>query len=212
MTTPRYRLVPPYARRFLATDLDDCVFNWIGGFRPAMETLLGRTLAPANDSWDMRAWLGVDDVTPHIHAFNTSPAYGQLEVYPCAHAVLNAAAAASIPIVAVTAATEDPLTHQMRLSNVQVGVGPIVDEVRFVPLNHSKADHLQELITRYGGAGTWVEDNYHNAVAGAELGYATFVIRREHNRRFEATSDPRIIWVDDYYAIGHFIGLNVVPD
>ena len=197
-------MLPP----FLATDLDDVTLNWMGGMRKSRPGVQPCPKGPS--SWDMAEWLGVEDARPLITEFNASPAFGRLEGFPCARAVLHAASA-RMPVYGITAASLDPLTQQRRRDNIDVEIGKnVFRDILFVDLGGDKTPHLQSLIDLYGRPGVWIEDNYFNALIGAKMGYTTFVVRRSHNRAQEAAcSDTRLRWIDDLYPVADYLGLEL---
>jgi len=190
------------------TDIDDVALNWIGGFRADMESILGRVLTPEPDGWCMREWLGVEDALDHVRRFNTSPAFGRLRAFACAQAVLRAAHSAGHPIIAITACADNAHTHHHRLDNLEREFGPVFHQVHFVPLGGTKAPLLRQMAEVYG-PGVWVEDNTTHALAGADAGHRTFVLRRGHNRAIEAANtDGRLTFVDTYHSIAQHIGID----
>lgn len=202
-------LPPQLWRTPIYTDLDDVALDWTGGFRADMEPLLGRIIAPEPDSWCMRSWLGVEDAMEHVRRFNTSPAFGRLRAFACAQAVLRTAHRAGHPIIAITACADDAQTHHHRLENLARDFGPIFHQVHFVPLGGTKAPLLHAMAQHYG-PGVWAEDNTTHALAGADAGHRVFVLRRGHNRAFEAANtDARLTFIDTYTPIAAHLGLRL---
>ena len=198
-------------KALIATDVDDVALNWINGFRLDAQKVLGHSITMESyTNWDMAAWLGVDDALPMVRTFNSSEAFGQLEAFPCALGIYPAMAAAGHPIVAITACADTDAAHSLRIHNLERVFGPIFEDVLFVPLGGDKTPHLRAAAERYG-LGLWLEDNHKNALAGANVGFETFMVRRGHNRTHEQTcADPRLIWIDDLHPVAQRLGL-VVP-
>ncbi len=191
------------------TDIDDVVLNWIDAFRPHAQKSLKRAICPKGpDSWNLAAWLGVEDALPYINAFNASPQFGNLNPFDCARRVLPAIAQAGHPICVITAVSDHPGITQLRIQNLHAIFGDIFHSIDFVPLGGSKAPHLQRIHTTFGGPGIWVEDNYKNARAGADIGHTTFVVRRPGNRHHEAAcTDKRLTWIDDTLPVAAHMGV-----
>lgn len=196
-------------KMLLTTDVDDVAVNWIGGFAKHATKALGRPILMENyKTWDMKAWLGVDDPLTLVRAFNSSHDFGFLEAFPCALELYPAAAEAGHPIVAITACADDVQSHRLRIANLDRVFGPIFEDVLFVPLGGDKTPHLRAAADRYG-LGLWLEDNHKNALAGAEVGHRTYMVRRAHNQVQEQTCrDPRLTWVDDLYPVMDLLGLR----
>jgi hypothetical protein len=196
------------AKLLVATDVDCVALDWVNGFRLYASHVLGKTITLEHyNDWNMASWLGVDDALPLVRAFNSSEAFGALEALPCALDVFPAMAAAGHPIVAITACADDEASHQLRIRNLERVFGPIFDDVLFVPLGGDKTPHLRAVAERYG-TGLWLEDNHKNALAGANVGFETYLVRRPHNKVVEQTcNDLRLNWIDDLHPVARRLGL-----
>lgn len=197
------------SKLLVATDVDDVALNWIGGFAKHATKILERPILMENyKTWDMKAWLGVEDPLALVRVFNSSHDFGFLEAFPYALDFYPAAAEAGHPIVAITACADDVESHRLRIANLERVFGPIFADVLFVPLGGDKTPHLRAAADRYG-LGLWLEDNHKNALAGAEVGHRTYMVRRAHNQVQEQTCrDTRLTWVDDLALAAEYLGLR----
>ena len=177
-------------------DCDDVLLDWLTGFRKwlyASYEIHPDVRGPS--TWSLASWLGQTDERSFelIEQFNNSQAFGEL--LPCPDAVEGVATlrAAGHRLTVLTSCSADHHVTKLRKENLRREFDGAFDRVICLPLGESKATWLDVL-----RPGIWVEDNYKNALIGANAGNKTFMMRRRHNRADEATSDQRIAWLDDW--------------
>ena len=190
----------------LVIDVDDVALSWLlGGFRPYVMETTGKEICPKGPSgWDMEDWLDTDKngVRALITEFNSSHKFGEIPAFDCALEVLPKVAETGRRIHVVTSCAADPAVHRRREQNLIHIFGDIFSTITCLDVNVSKAPRLFEIIDEEGRPGIWLEDNYKNATAGADLGYITYAFRRSHNRKFEPTcSHPNIAWINTWHDV-----------
>jgi FMN phosphatase YigB (HAD superfamily) len=182
-------------------DCDDVLLDWQRGFRAWVYAHHGiRPEAKGPKSWSLFTWLGVPEARcmELIADFNASQAFGEL--YPMDGAIEAVAMLhqAGHQITVLTSCSADPLTIARRKENLQRVFGTMVERVICLALGESKRGWLDVLV-----AGVWVEDNYKNAMVGADAGHTAFMLRRRHNRDDEhkEPDDSPLVWLDDWQPI-----------
>jgi hypothetical protein len=190
----------------LVTDADDVLLDWLmGGFRPYVAAVTKKPIcALGPKGWDMSSWVGLpyEETMALVRAFNKSEGFGAIPAFSCASQILPEIAKTGRHIHVVTSCARDAATHRRRRANLEALFGPIFTSITCLDIGESKAPILEAIADQEGTAGIWAEDNHKNGLAGADLGYTTFMFRRSHNRDHEPTCDhPRITWVDSWHDV-----------
>lgn len=183
-------------------DCDDVLLNWLAGFRAHLGRRHGIVPVAGPSSWDMAPWLGTstERTLELIEEFNSSEEFGQLGPVDGAFAAVRHLHDRGNRLTVITSCADDPAIIARRHENLRRVFGSSIDRVICVALGQSKRSWLDVL-----RPGIWIEDNYDNAIQGYEAGNKTFVMRRTHNRAQEMSSNPHLIWADDWQSIiSHF--------
>lgn len=175
----------------ILTDIDDCCLDWISGFRMYASRVLNRTIAESPSDWSMQSWLGFQgqpDAQAKVDSMVEDFNHGSWE-FGCLPPVNKAEKflpllAKDFNIIAITCCSVDPATVALRKANLYHVFGPIFQEVICQPLGTKKIDNLSKFRDRKVVA--WVEDKAEAAVHGAQLGYPSFLVEQEHNKKFRA--------------------------
>lgn len=190
-------------------DCDDVLLDWIGGFRTYASARLNRAVVGDPDSWHMGEWLGTSDAVAFelVEEFNSSPGFGNLGPVDGAVEVVRQWSILLGPLSGlrmhvVTSCSSRKEVVAMRRANLERVFGKdTFDSVHCLDLGESKARVLQA----WPEGTIWVEDNYKNAVLGADLGHKTFVRRRPHNAEYQALHDPRLTWFETWNELEEYI-------
>lgn len=184
-------------------DCDDVLLDWQQGFRSHLFNRHAiRAPAEGPSSWSLAEWLGISEqrCLDLITEFNASQQFGELAPMPGAFSAVQRLARQGYRLTVLTSCSDDPVIVDRRKENLRRVFGGAFDRIICVGLLESKRTWLDVL-----RPGIWIEDNYRNALMGKDAGNKTFVMRRSHNRADEATSDPHLIWCDDWQPIiSHF--------
>lgn len=199
-----YRLHPlqPEAtamRSHIILDCDDVLLDWCRGFRSWLFYAHGITpVRDAPQEWDLSAWLGLTAKRTFelVSAFNDTPNFGRLSALPEAVSAIQALKGFGHTLSVLTSCSDSAYAVAARQRNLQSEFGDVFDRVICLPLGQSKADWLGVM-----RPAVWIEDNYKHALAGANAGHRSYVMRRSHNRADEMTSDRRVTWLDDWRPI-----------
>lgn len=181
----------------ILTDCDDVLLDWSGGF----EKWMARKGYPKMPKHDVTAYglhihygLPRHEIVDLINEFNESAAIGFLE--PCEHAVEYVQElhnyGFNFPVITSLGTYE--YSHELRHFNLDFAFNYIIDEVEFLEMGAPKNEALKKWV---GKADYWVEDKLENAIAGADLGFKTYLIAKDHNQ----TDDPRITRVKNWKEI-----------
>jgi hypothetical protein len=195
----------------LASDADDVIFNYVmGGYGKYVEKQTGNVLSPDGpDGWDMSSWTGVpyDETIRLIKEFNASEDFGKLPLFDCAKDIFPKISKSGRPMHIVTSCAEEIEVHVRRKANLTHPLGDIFQSIVCLDLGVSKVQALEEIAALHGTPGIWAEDNFKNGKAGADLGYTTFMFRRNHNRVFEVAENahPNITWVDSWHDVAPYL-------
>ena len=193
----------PYPE-YLLLDCDDVLLNFLDGFRPFASRRLGRDLHIENlDSFDMSRWLGTDHagVCALIEDFTHAPDYARLPPFADARPLLETARAAGMVCHVITAATDAPQPRAHRERNIADAFGPLISHMHILGLHGNKHDTLSSY-----PPSLWIEDNFDNAVMGAQIGHETFVLRKPHNRHLEDKPIPdNMSWADSLAHVHEMI-------
>jgi hypothetical protein len=180
-------------------DCDDVLLDWQRGFRSWL--FAHHNIRPDEggpSSWSLAGWLGVPEARciELIAGFNESTRFGELYAFPDAIEAVARLKANNHEMTVLTSCSNDPAVTARRKENLRREFDGAFDRIVCLGLGESKADWLKVL-----RSGIWIEDNYKNAMMGYDAGNKTFVMRRRHNRSDEKTSNPNLVWVDDWRPI-----------
>lgn len=182
--------------RYILSDVDDCILDWLTSFREwcAYKGLKTRGDRPTN--YNLETWLPKGaDVLGLINEFNRSPHFGLLLPFPDARSVLPRFKESGHPIVAITSCSSEPAVVAMRKRNLDEIFGEnFFENVHCIDLGESKKSRLK----KYPDGSLWVEDKFESAVDGALLGMTSVLIDRSHN---QGVSHPYVKRVTDWYEI-----------
>lgn len=182
-------------------DCDDVLLDWVGGFRTFASDHLGRVIEGEPQSWNMGSWIGTSDAVALelVRAFNASEGFGDLRaVWGARLAIDKLAADPNVRLHVVTSCSSDRLTVAMRRRNLEREFGHVFDSIHCLDLGESKKKILQA----FAQGSVWVEDNYHNALLGLEVGHTVLIRERPHNREFRAIIEPRVTWFTNWHEVG----------
>lgn len=190
-------------------DCDDVLLDWIGGFREYASARLKRPVTGDPSSWHMGEWLGTSDAVAFelIEEFNASPAFGNLGPVDGAVDVVKRWVALLAPLSGirlhvVTSCSSSSAVVSMRRTNLERVFGKdAFDSIHCLDLGQSKAKVLQA----WPEGTIWIEDNYKNAVMGAELGHLTYIRRGPHNAEYQELHDPRLSWFSTWHELEEYI-------
>lgn len=177
-------------------DCDDVLLDWIGGFRMFANEKLDAWVEGEPQSWHMGEWLGTTDEVAFelVQEFNASPAFGNLSPVKGAVELVHSLVAAKHLLHVVTSCSSDQATVTMRRKNLDVVFGPrAFESIHCLDLGEPKA----KLLRAWRPGAVWVEDNYKNAIMGAECGHLTYLRARPHNAEYRTIHDERISWFTD---------------
>lgn len=128
-----------------------------------------------------------------ISAFHRSHLMANLPPLPCAADVLPDLYEAGYSFVAITACLDEPLTIERRKANLWAAFGFPWEAIHCIGLKPSKRSMLEQYPSSY-----WVDDLYHHAEAGHEVGHKSFLIDKPYNRH---SDHPEITRVVDWHQI-----------
>jgi hypothetical protein len=190
-------------------DCDDVLLDWIEGFRAYASVRLQRFVEGQPDSWQMGSWLGTTDAVAFelIEEFNASPGFGQLgpvegavDVVTKWHQLLGPLS--DVRLHVVTSCSSDPKTVSVRRANLERVFGKdVFDSVHCLDLGQSKVKVLQS----WSPGTIWIEDNYKNALMGADVGHLTFIRKRPHNKEYQELHDARLTWFENWSELEEHI-------
>lgn len=175
-------------------DCDGVLLDWEAAFRVWISCRIPHKITDRPQNWDLSYWLGVSKARAMawIHEFNHSKDFCKLAPLPGAQEFVKTWHECGSRIEVLTSCSRDPAVVERRKKNLSRVFGEdVFSAVECLDLGESKAPSLM-----YRRKGIWIEDNYHGAVAGMNLGHKTFMVRCPHNQQWEADSDRRITWVN----------------
>lgn len=183
-------------------DADDVLLDWIGGFRQYAAERLGHKVVGEPQSWHMGEWLGsTDEVALElVGEFNSSHAFGELGAVEGSKPIIEQMRMDDeMRLHVITSCSSDDETVRLRRSNLEdlFGIGTF-DSIHCLDLGQSKASILKA----FEPGALWVEDNYKNAVLGADAGHIVLLRERPHNREYRDINDPRINWFTTWEELG----------
>lgn len=183
-------------------DCDDVLLDWVSGFRKFASRALAREIEGEPTSWSMAEWIGGSDnlVGQLIAEFNRSEAFGELEPVPGAQLVVQQMHEdPDTRLHVITSCSTDPVTVARRRANLERHFGVhTFDSVHCLDLGESK----KKLLQAWRPGALWIDDNYKNAVLGADVGHRVMIRTRPHNQVHRANSDPRLFWFDHWSQLG----------
>lgn len=183
----------------ILVDCDDVLLDWISGFSNFCKLKGLKPKGHKPSDWDMSGWLQVEpsDVKRLIHEFNEeSDMFAEIPALSDAHKIVPHLYEEGYRFVVITACSDKSHVINRRKDNLHTLFGDVFDEIHCIPTGHSKVELLQKYQSTL-----WVEDNYHNALAGIDTGHKSVVIRRPHNQKFEQSDNSGAVWLDDWHEI-----------
>lgn len=190
------------ALRPLILDCDGVLLNWLDGFTEYVVSRLDHPISTEKaNEYDLSIRFGVDHdtIVEMIQSYNSGDGgfFAQLDPLPGAREALQAAHAIGRPLHVVSSCSTLPSVVAGREENLRRVFGDIFDEILCLDPKVSKSETLSAF-----PAGSWVEDNYHNALVGADLGHTAYLIRQSYNVEHEPDCDhPGLTWVDGWGCI-----------
>jgi len=197
------------SKPIILTDIDDVCLDWLGGFIYYAEHMLGRKLEGRPDTWDLDAWLGVakGEGDKMVHNFNHDAwEFGCLPAIAFAEMLLPRFVEKGIKIIGITSCSTSQQCQFLRKANLFHSIGKdIFSEVHFLPLKTTKRGVLAQF--KDEDVIAWVEDKAESAMDGKDFGYQNFLVRRAHNRDFEAKNPDALLYVDDWRDISKMLNV-----
>lgn len=164
-------------RKILLTDLDGVILDWSGRFDEYL-----KMYSPTSKSMDPTVFEQTDDIAQHMIAFNRSAWIGYLEPLRDAREILKNFKQDGWQIFACTAMGYDPYSCSLRKKNIENLFPNIFDRVEMTAFGEPKHNWLSQW--RNSGA-VWVEDKWANAIAGADFGLKTFLMKHSYNTKHD---------------------------
>ena len=164
---------------------------------------------PTSSVMDIQAAYGLTSETSSalINDFWNSEVMKNLEPVPCALEVLPRLHSQGWSFVGITACANTPEIVKVREENLKKAFGFDFEKVHctgMYSLTPTGENVKAKFLSLYEPT-IWVEDSFHNAVAGALLGHTAFLINRVHN---ENDSHGLIRRVTDWHEIEKYINEN----
>ena len=178
-------------------DCDDICFEFAPGFSEYLLKYHGViTRGSLPSKWDMVEWSGLpqERILEILVEFSTSKYFGELKPIPGAvEGIMQLVDAGYNPVI-VTACFKHELTELRRRQNVDAVFGAgTFSRIDFTPMGTSKLAQLSQYEPTI-----FVEDNYHNALAGIEAGHEVLIRRVPHNLEYRDNSPSEMTWFDSF--------------
>lgn len=181
----------------LLTDVDGVILDWVKTFGE-FAVSKGFTLRMESPlTWEMSEWFGAtsEQIKSMITEMNSSEIFARIPAFPDAQNVLPQLAE-KYDLVAITSCSNDPLTIQRRVKNLQL-VDVRFKEVHCLNFNETKKTLLSAYPTTI-----WVEDRFEGAESGVETGHKSVLINRSYNLN---QYHQKIIKVDSWHQIQNLL-------
>jgi uncharacterized HAD superfamily protein len=177
----------------LLTDVDGVILDWVKTFGEFAVSKGFKLNMPHPTSWEMNEWFGAttEQIRALITEMNSSEIFERIPAFTDAQKVLPQLAE-KYDLVAITSCSNDPITHQRRVKNLEL-VDVKFKEVHCLNFNESKKTLLKEYPTTL-----WVEDRFEGAESGVETGHKSFLINRSYNLH---QHHAKIVKVDSWHQI-----------
>jgi len=167
--------------------------------------------SPVSSVINIQTAYNISDETSHnlIHDFWHSDIMRNLKPLPCALDVLPRLYRQGWDFVGITAVSDDPEVVKAREENLADVFGFKFEKVHCTGYHYmtSNGDNVKAKYLAQYEPTIWVEDSFHNAVAGALLGHTAFLINRIHNDNDDKHGLVRR--VADWYEIEKYIDLHM---
>jgi len=193
----------------LIFDCDDVLLDWIGGFRQYAATRLQHSVTGEPQSWHMGEWLGCSDEVAFelVEEFNASIHFGRLEAVDGAREVIEDVLnlvrerTSDYRLHVVTSCSSEASTVHLRRDNIEKVFGKgTFDTIHCLDLGQPKT----KVLRAWPEGSVWIEDNYKNALMGADVGHRTFIRKRPHNAEYQELHDDRLTWFETWEQLGEF--------
>ena len=193
--------------KILLTDIDGVVLDWVKHFEAYLDRYYPDNKLANPKEFDLN--LRYTDLKPMsesmgeendfmrdvVKNFNTTAWIGYLEPFRDAKDVLPKFKDAGYKIIACTSMGTDPYSKALRKMNLEQHFPGVFDQIDIIPFAEPKGNWLKYY--RDSGA-YWIEDKWSNALAGADVGLNTLIMKHEYNAYMK---DNRIRHVDNWQQI-----------
>lgn len=179
-------------------DCDGVLLDWESGFRLWAEAEYHSAFSSEFPlDWNLSNWIGCssEQAKIMIHEFNHSDAFGRLLPMPHAARTLYEVDRAGHPIYVLTSCSSDKEVQAQRRKNLAAIFNTEIQRTICLDLGVSKKfslDGFKEIM----GECIWVEDNFGNAIAGADAGHRSCFLHRPHNQTYWGSEPQRLKHLD----------------
>ena len=187
--------------KYLLTDVDGVLLDWVEGFCDFANTVLGTNVNPNDiETYDMleNFEITMQQKNTLINTFHTvSPKFRELSSFRRSLDVLPWFMDRGYTLIAITAVSNHPNTRDNRLANLHGVFGPIFSDVHFTNPGEPKTEFLKVY-----PQSIWVEDSPEHAMEGLEVGHHTFLMDQPYNEDYPCGGITRVNnWIDIYKIV-----------
>lgn len=159
-------------------DVDQTLLDWTSGFLLFMEKhgLKPKEIVPHGDVLD---WFHIsfDEAKEYAYEYARSEEhFGTIPSWPGAEDAIETLHDDGYRFVAITAVNPYPVAYKSRSKNLKTLFGDVFDDLHLIGFGNGKKPVLKQYEPTY-----WVEDSFHNAVDGAEIGHYSFLLNHPQN-------------------------------
>ena len=169
-------------------DVDDCLLDWVGGFKKYVlsKKIRVRTEQPLN--WNLENWIDSSQVDSLVEKFNRSEEFGDLDVIPGAVEAVYRFRAQGLKLTAITCCGDSLNTTVPRNRNLLNKFGAAFRAVHCLGLKESKQNTLEGYDRSW-----WIEDKPDNAVMGSRARHNAILFDRPHNQGVDCVGVVRCL-------------------
>jgi hypothetical protein len=193
--------------KLLLTDIDGVVLDWVKAFETYLDKYYpGNKLADPKefdlnlrytDLQPMSESMGKDKnyMRDIVKNFNNTAWIGFLEPFRDAKEILPKIKADGWTIIGCTSMGTDSYATALRRINLENHFPDVFNKVDILPF----AEHKGNWLKQYRDSGAyWIEDKWINAIAGADIGLNTLIMKHDYNAFMK---DNRLKHVDTWQQI-----------
>jgi uncharacterized HAD superfamily protein len=180
--------------KLLLTDIDGVILNWSDHFRKYLQQYY-----PDVDLWDPTVFAQQDITADIIKHYNYTAWIGFVPPLRDAQDVLPKFKKDGWEIIACTSMGSDQYANALRRMNIENLFPSVFSRIDIIPFMEPK----NKWLTQYRGSGAvWVEDKWTNAMAGADMGLKTFLMRHEYNSKYNSKNINEVDnWIQIYNKV-----------
>jgi len=180
--------------KIILTDIDGVVLDWSGHFNKYL-----MQYHPEQKLMNPTTFSQTEDIGVMIEDFNKTAWIGFLDAHKDAREILPILKNEGWQIYGCTSMGSDQYANALRKQNIENLFPDVFAKLDIIPFMEPKGKWLSQW---RGSGAIWVEDKWSNAIAGADIGLKTYLMKHEYNAQHDHTGIEKVDnWTQIYNKV-----------